>query len=49
MGSRYAAFLSYSHSGDRELAAAVQRALQRIGKPWYRPLRIKIFRDEASL
>jgi WD40 repeat protein len=49
MASRYAAFLSYSHSADRELAAAIQRALQQIGKPWYRAPRIKIFRDEASL
>jgi WD40 repeat protein len=49
MVSHYAAFLSYSHSADRELAVAVQRALQRIGKPWYRAPRIKIFRDEASL
>jgi len=49
MASHYAAFLSYSHAADRELAAAMQRALHRIGKPWYRPPRIKIFRDEASL
>jgi WD40 repeat protein len=49
MASRYAAFLSYSHSADSELAAAVQRALQRIAKPWYRAPRIKIFRDETSL
>ena len=30
MASRYAAFLSYSHSADQQ-AAVVQRALQRLG------------------
>jgi WD40 repeat protein len=49
MVSNYAAFLSYSHSADRELSAVVQRGLQRLGKPWYRRPTIKIFRDEASL
>jgi len=49
MASRYAAFLSYSHSADRQLAALVQRALQRLGKPWYRRPTVKIFRDESSL
>lgn len=49
MASQYAAFLSYSHSADRQLSAVVQRALQRLAKPWYRRSAIKIFRDEASL
>jgi hypothetical protein len=49
MGSRYAAFLSYSHSADRQLAAIMQRALQRLAKPWYRRAALKIFRDETSL
>jgi len=29
----YKAFLSYSHAADRQLAATVQRAVQRLGKP----------------
>src|SRR5215472_10202232 len=49
MGSSYAAFLSYSHSADRRLAVTVQRALQRLSKPWYRRPTLKIFRDETSL
>src|SRR5262249_16946570 len=49
MASRYAAFLSYGHAADRALAAALQRSLQRIGKPWYRRPTLMIFRDETSL
>lgn len=49
MASRYPAFLSYSHSADRPLAAIVQRALQRLCKPWYRRPTLRIFRDEISL
>jgi WD40 repeat protein len=45
----YRAFMSYSHAADGRLAAALQRGLQRIGKPWYRRPVIKVFRDETSL
>ena len=49
MASRYAAFLSYSHTADGELAPLVQRGLQRLARPWYRRPTVKIFRDETSL
>lgn len=45
----YRAFISYSHAADGRLAPALQRGLQRIGKPWYRRPVIKVFRDETSL
>lgn len=46
---RYASFMSYSHAADGRLAPALQRALQRLGKPWYRRPSIRVFRDETSL
>jgi WD40 repeat protein len=46
---RYHAFISYSHEADPLLAPALQRALQRFAKPWYRARALRIFRDEASL
>jgi len=49
MASRYAAFLSYSHSADRKLAAIVQRALPRLGEPWYRRATLQLFHDDTSL
>ena len=32
----YDAFISYSHSKDKPIAAALQSAIQKLGKPWYR-------------
>ena len=49
MDFEYKSFLSYSHAADTNLAVALQRALQRIGKPWYRRSACKIFRDETSM
>ena len=46
---RYAAFISYSHAVDGRLAPAVQSALHRFAKPWYRTRALRVFRDEASL
>ena len=46
---RYKAFISYSHSGDSQLAPALQSALRRIGKPWYRRAPFRIFLDKSSL
>lgn len=43
----YRAFVSYSHE-NRPVAAAVTRALKRIGIPWYRSSR-HIFRDDEEL
>jgi hypothetical protein len=45
----YDAFLSYSHAVDRRLAPALQRALHRLAKPWYRLRALRVFRDDASL
>jgi WD40 repeat protein len=48
-GSGYAAFISYSHAVDGMLAPALQSALHRFAKPWYRLRAVRVFRDEASL
>jgi WD40 repeat protein len=45
----YDAFISYSHAVDRRLAPALQRALHRLAKPWYRLRALRVFRDDASL
>ena len=45
----YNAFISYSHAADGKLAPAIQSALQRLAKPWYRRSKIRIFRDQTSL
>ena len=45
----YDAFISYSHAKDKPVAAALQGAVQRLGKPWYRRRALRIFRDDTSL
>lgn len=45
----YDAFISYSHAKDKALAAALQAAMQRLGKPWYRRRALRLFRDDTSL
>jgi len=45
----YKAFISYSHAADGKLAPALQSALHRFAKPWYRLRAIHVFRDKASL
>ena len=45
----YDAFISYSHAKDKPVAAALQAAVQRLGKPWYRRRALRIFRDDTSL
>src|SRR5215213_3984117 len=45
----YDAFISYSHAADGKLAPALQSALQRFAKPWYRRRALRIFRDQTSL
>jgi len=47
--SAYRAFISYSHAVDGDLAPAVQLALHRFARPWYRLRALRVFRDEASL
>lgn len=34
----YEAFISYSHAADGQLAPAIQRALHRLARPWYKVL-----------
>lgn len=43
------AFISYSHAADGRLAPALQRAMHRLARPWYRPRAIRVFRDESAL
>ncbi|MEZ5372157.1 MAG: TIR domain-containing protein [Microthrixaceae bacterium] len=45
----YDGFISYSHAADGELAPALQEALQRMAKPWYRRRALAVFRDETGL
>lgn len=45
----YKAFISYSHTADGQLAPALQSALQKFAKPFYRLRAMRIFRDETSL
>jgi tetratricopeptide (TPR) repeat protein len=46
---RYDAFISYSHLKDKPIAAALQSAMQRLGKNWYQRRALRIFRDDTSL
>lgn len=45
----YDAFISYNREADADLALAIQTALQRLCKPWYRLRATRIFRDDADL
>jgi hypothetical protein len=47
--SAYDAFISYSRALDGRLAPALQTALHRFTKPWYRLRALRVFRDDASL
>lgn len=46
---KFAAFISYSHACDGALAPAIQAALQRLGRPWYKLSAMRVFRDKAVL
>jgi len=46
---KYNAFISYSHAADGRMAPALQAALERFAKPWYKLRYLNIFRDETSL
>ncbi|ROQ95298.1 WD40 repeat protein [Streptomyces sp. 2132.2] len=43
------AFISYSHQQDVPLAAALQRGLHRLARPWTRRQTVSVFRDTTSL
>jgi WD40 repeat protein len=45
----YNAFISYSHTADSVLAAAIQSALHRFAKPWYKLRALHVFRDQTNL
>ena len=45
----YKAFISYSHAADGKLAPALQKALHRFAKPWYKIRALRIFRDKTNL
>ena len=45
----YKAFISYSHAADGKLAPALQTALHRFARPWYRLRAIRVFRDATNL
>jgi hypothetical protein len=45
----YDAFISYSHSKDRALAAGLQSVMQSLGKAWWQRRKLRVFRDETSL
>src|SRR3984957_17070721 len=45
----YSAFISYSHTTDSTVAAALQSALHRFAKPWYKLRALHIFRDQTNL
>ena len=45
----YNAFISYSHTGDNTLAGALQAALHRFARPWYKLRALHIFRDQTNL
>jgi len=45
----FAAFLSYSHSSDRQLGVAIKSALQRLGRSFYGLRARRIFLDQANL
>ncbi len=47
--SPYDAFVSYSHAKDKPIASALQAAVQKLGKPWYRRRALRVFRDDTSL
>src|SRR5437870_5504712 len=47
--SKYKAFISYSHAADGNLAPAIQSALHRVAKPWYRMRAMRVSRDQTSL
>jgi WD40 repeat protein len=45
----YDLFIAYSWVADRALVSRLQTALERFGRPWFRPRTIRVFRDDSSL
>jgi len=47
--TRFDAFISYSHAGDRELARALQKLLESFSRPLFRLRSMRVYRDETNL
>ncbi|MEV7787478.1 TIR domain-containing protein [Streptomyces sp. NPDC088106] len=47
--AEYDVFISYSQRRDRDVAAVFQRCMENFGRPWYRPVRLRVFRDMTHL
>ncbi len=45
----YNAFISYSHTADGTVAAALQSGLRSFARPWYKLRALHIFRDQTNL
>ena len=45
----YHAFISYSHAADGQLAPALQKGIQRLGKGVFERRALRVFRDETDL
>ena len=45
----YDAFISYNHAKDKPVGAALQTAMQKLGKPWYQRRALRIFRDNHEV
>jgi hypothetical protein len=43
------AFLPYSHRADAELSVLLQRAIERLGTPWWQRAPVRVFRDDSTL
>ena len=48
-GVAYDAFISYRHGADAAVAAAIERGLERLARPWNRLRAMSVFRDESNL
>ncbi|MBI3784189.1 MAG: TIR domain-containing protein [Deltaproteobacteria bacterium] len=46
---KYDAFISYSHAADNRLAPELEKALRRLGRPWYKLWALRVFRDQTGL
>jgi MTH538 TIR-like domain (DUF1863) len=45
----YDGFISYSQAEDKQVAAALPRAVQKLGKLWHKRRALRLFRDGTSL
>jgi hypothetical protein len=45
----YDAFISYRHGADDDVAAAIERGLERLARPWNRLRAMSVFRDQSDL